>query len=110
MWLEVQFEGAWSDPWNCGHGLSTSSDPLWAVGVVSAAPPLWARHAWLPLLVVTGVSGLGLLGQGGPAPAATLWLVGGAGALGAAVVRRPRHLLAVGVALAAVCVLALFLW
>ncbi len=96
--------------WRGAFALDTLAVHAAKIRMLSAAPPLWARHAWLPLLVVTGVSGLGLLGQGGPAPAATLWLVGGAGALGAAVVRRPRHLLAVGVALAAVCVLALFLW
>lgn len=98
----------WS--WGSAFALDTLAVHAAKIRMLSADPPIWARHAWLPLLVVAGFGGFGLLGDGGLAPAATVWLVGGTGALGSAVVRRPRHLVPVGIALAGVCALALFFW
>lgn len=96
--------------WGLAFSLDTLAVHAAKIRMLAADPPLWARHAWLPLLVAAGLGGFGLLADGGLAPAATVWLVGGTGALGTAVVRRPRHLVPVGIALAAVCALALFLW
>lgn len=96
--------------WGSAFALDTLAVHAAKIRMLSADPPAWARHAWLPL----GFAALGLgawqFHEYGLQPAATVWLVGGGGALGGALVRRPRHLQIVGVALAVLCAAALFFW
>lgn len=96
--------------WGSAFALDTLAVHAAKIRMLTADPPTWARHAWLPL----GLAALGLgaweFNEYGLQPAATVWLVGGGGALGGALVRRPRHLQIVGVALAVLCAVALFFW
>lgn len=96
--------------WGSAFALDTLAVHAAKIRMLTADPPRWARHAWLPL----GLTALGLggwqLAEYGDQPAATTWLVGGGGALGGALVQRPRHLQIVGVALAVLCAAALFFW
>lgn len=96
--------------WGSAFALDTLAVHAAKIRMLTADPPLWARHAWLPLGLTALALGAWQLADYGPQAAATVWLVGGSGALGGAAVRRPRHLQIVGVALAVLCAVALTFW
>lgn len=96
--------------WGSAFALDTLAVHAAKIRMLTANPPLWARHAWLPLGLTALGLGAWLRADYGDPPAATVWLVGGGGALGGALVQRPRHLQIVGVALAVLCAAALFPW
>lgn len=96
--------------WGCAFALDTLAVHAAKVRMLEADPPAWARHAWLPLGAAALAVGAWQYVDYGHQAAVTVWLLGGGGAIGGALVRRPRHLQAVGVALAVLCAAALVGW